>query len=121
MAGKIVPYILVGLIQTTLIIAVGRWLFDVPFSARIPDLYLAAGVFIAATLMLGLLISTIAATQFQAVQLSFFTMLPSILLSGFMFPFDGMPAGRPGDRPGTAVDSLRRPGAGHRLAGSTDR
>ena len=91
MAGKIVPYILVGLIQTSLIIAVGRWLFDVPFSARIPDLYLAAGVFIAATLMLGLLISTIAATQFQAVQLSFFTMLPSILLSGFMFPFDGMP------------------------------
>lgn len=93
MAGKIVPYILVGLIQTSLIIAVGRWLFDVPFSSNLLDLYLAACLFIAATLMLGLLISTIAATQFQAVQLGFFTMLPSILLSGFMFPFDGMPAG----------------------------
>ncbi len=92
MAGKIVPYILVGLIQTTLIIGVGRWLFDVPFSSRLLDLYLAACLFIAATLMLGLLISTVAQTQFQAVQLGFFTMLPSILLSGFMFPFDGMPA-----------------------------
>jgi len=91
MAGKIVPYILVGLIQTTLIIVVGRWLFDVPFSSNLFDLYLAACLFIAATLMLGLLISTLAATQFQAVQLGFFTMLPSILLSGFMFPFDGMP------------------------------
>ncbi len=92
MAGKIMPYILVGLIQTTLILVVGRWLFDVPFSSNLLDLYLAACLFIAASLMLGLLISTIAMTQFQAVQLGFFTMLPSILLSGFMFPFDGMPA-----------------------------
>ena len=71
---------------------VGWWLFDVPFSSNLVSLYVAACLFIAATLMLGLLISTVAMTQFQAVQLGFFTMLPSILLSGFMFPFDGMPA-----------------------------
>jgi ABC-2 type transport system permease protein len=91
MAGKLLPYILVGLIQTSLILVVGKWLFDVPIVGRLTDLYAAAAAFIAATLMLGLLISTVAQTQFQAVQLSFFTMLPSILLSGFMFPFDGMP------------------------------
>ncbi len=91
MAGKLLPYIGVGLIQTTLILLVGQWLFDVPVVGGVLDLYAAAALFIAATLMLGLLISTIAQTQFQAVQLSFFTMLPSILLSGFMFPFDGMP------------------------------
>jgi len=91
MSGKLLPYIAVGLIQTTLILLVGKWLFDVPIAGRILDLYAASALFIAATLMLGLLISTLAQTQFQAVQLSFFTMLPSILLSGFMFPFDGMP------------------------------
>lgn len=91
MAGKLLPYILVGLVQTTLILVVGKWLFDVPIAGSVLDLYLASAVFIAATLMLGLLISTLAQTQFQAVQLSFFTMLPSILLSGFMFPFEGMP------------------------------
>lgn len=91
MAGKLLPYILVGLIQTTLILGVGKWLFDVPIAGSVLDLYLASAVFIAATLMLGLLISTLAKTQFQAVQLSFFTLLPSILLSGFVFPFDGMP------------------------------
>lgn len=91
MAGKLIPYILVGLLQTTLILVVGKWLFDVPIAGSVLDLYLASAVFIAATLMLGLLISTLAQTQFQAVQLSFFTMLPSILLSGFMFPFEGMP------------------------------
>jgi ABC-2 type transport system permease protein len=91
MAGKLLPYILVGLVQTTLILVVGKWLFDVPIAGSVLDLYLASAVFIAATLMLGLLISTLVQTQFQAVQLSFFTMLPSILLSGFMFPFEGMP------------------------------
>lgn len=91
LTGKLLPYIAVGLVQTTLILLFGHWLFDVPVVGSILDLYLAAAAFIAATLMLGLLISTLAQTQFQAVQLSFFTMLPSILLSGFMFPFDGMP------------------------------
>lgn len=91
MIGKLAPYVVVGLIQTSLILVVGKWLFDVPIVGSLLDLYLAAGAFIAATLMLGLLISTLAQTQFQAIQLSIFTLLPSILLSGFMFPFDGMP------------------------------
>jgi ABC-2 type transport system permease protein len=91
MIGKLAPYVLVGLIQTTLILVVGKWLFDVPIVGSLLDLYLAACVFIAASLVLGLLISTLAQTQFQAIQLSLFTLLPSILLSGFMFPFDGMP------------------------------
>ena len=66
-------------------------LFDVPINGRLVDLYGAAVLFIAATLTLGLVVSTFAQTQFQAFQLAFATMLPSILLSGFMFPFDGMP------------------------------
>jgi ABC-2 type transport system permease protein len=70
---------------------VGAGLFDVPVNGRLADLYLASGLFICATLTLGLVISTLARTQFQAFQLAFATMLPSILLSGFMFPFDGMP------------------------------
>lgn len=91
MAGKLLPYVAIGLLQTTLVLAVGSLLFDVPVNGSLGDLYLAAGLFIAATLNLGLLISTLARTQFQAFQLAFFTMLPSILISGFMFPFDGMP------------------------------
>ena len=91
MAGKLLPYVLIGLIQTTLILIVGAWIFDVPINGSMLDLYLAAALFIAATLTLGLVISTLAKTQFQAFQLSFVTLLPSILLSGFVFPFDGMP------------------------------
>jgi len=91
MAGKLIPYVLIGLIQTTLILTVGARIFDVPINGSLLDLYLAAGLFIAATLTLGLVISTFARTQFQAFQMSFLTLLPSILLSGFMFPFDGMP------------------------------
>ncbi len=79
MTGKLLPYVAIGLVQTTLILAVGSLLFDVPVNGSLLDLYLAA------------LISTLAHTQFQAFQLAFFTVLPSILLSGFMFPFDGMP------------------------------
>ena len=91
MVGKLLPYILVGLVQTTLVLLTGVLLFDVPVNGSILDLYLGAGLFIAATLGLGLVISTIAATQFQAMQLGFFTLLPSILLSGFAFPFEGSP------------------------------
>jgi ABC-2 type transport system permease protein len=91
MVGKILPYIGVGLVQTTLVLLVGVLLFDVPINGSLFDLYLGAGLFIAATLGLGLVISTIAATQFQAMQLGFFTLLPSILLSGFAFPFEGSP------------------------------
>jgi ABC-2 type transport system permease protein len=75
----------------TLIMLVGMWLFDVPVSGQVSDVYLAALLFIAANLTLGLLISTLAQTQFQAMQMTIFLILPSILLSGFVFPFDGMP------------------------------
>ena len=92
LAGKLLPYVIIGLVQTTLILGVGRLLFGVPMVGRFVDLYLGALVFIAAALALGLFISTIAQTQFQAFQMAFMTMLPSILLSGFMFPFEGMPA-----------------------------
>ena len=91
MLGKILPYIGIGLIQTTLVLAVGVWLFQVPIVGSLIDVYLVAGLFIIASLALGLLISTLATNQFQAVQMTFFILLPSILLSGFMFPFDGMP------------------------------
>ena len=92
MAGKIGPYIVIGLIQVSIVLIMGSLLFSVPVVGSLPDLYLAALLFIAASLGLGLLISTLARTQFQAMQLTVFTFLPSILLSGFMFPFDGMPA-----------------------------
>ena len=91
MVGKLLPYVVIGLIQTTIILIVGAWLFSVPVVGRLGDLYAAALVFIAATLGLGLFVSTLAQTQFQAFQLAFLTLLPSILLSGFMFPFEGMP------------------------------
>ncbi|HEX7046676.1 MAG TPA: ABC transporter permease [Gammaproteobacteria bacterium] len=91
MLGKILPYVLIGLVQVSIILLAGAWLFDVPVRGSLLDLYLAAALFIVATLALGLTISTLAKTQFQAMQLTVFTFLPSILLSGFMFPFHGMP------------------------------
>ena len=91
MVGKILPYIGIGLIQTTIVLAVGVWLFQVPIVGSLLDVYLVSGLFIIASLTLGLLISTLAVNQFQAVQMTFFVLLPSILLSGFMFPFEGMP------------------------------
>lgn len=92
MIGKIVPYIGIGLVQLAIILLVGRLLFDVPIRGSVPELYVAAFAFVAANLTLGLIISTAAKTQFQAMQMTIFMLLPSILLSGFMFPFDGMPA-----------------------------
>jgi ABC-2 type transport system permease protein len=91
MAGKLLPYVVIGLIQTSLILLLGHLLFEVPIVGSLLELYLAAALFIAATLALGLFISTIAQTQFQAFQIAFMTMLPSILMSGFVFPFEGMP------------------------------
>jgi ABC-2 type transport system permease protein len=91
MAGKLLPYVAIGFIQTTLILLLGWWLFDVPVAGSLLDLYLGALLFIAASLSLGLFISTLARTQFQAMQMAIVTMLPSILMSGFMFPFEGMP------------------------------
>lgn len=91
MIGKLLPYVVVGLIQTTIILLTGVLLFDVPVNGSLWELYAGAALFIAATLALGLLISTLVKTQFQAMQLGLMTLLPSILLSGFVFPFDGMP------------------------------
>ena len=91
MVGKVLPYIVIGMIQLALILVVGDTLFQVPMRGSVLDLYLASGAFIAANLALGLVISTVAKTQFQAMQMTFFVLLPSILLSGFVFPFDGMP------------------------------
>lgn len=91
MIGKVLPYIAIGLIQTTVVLALGMWLFDVPLNGSVWHVYTAAILLIAANLTLGLLISTRAQSQFQAMQMTFFVFLPSILLSGFMFPFSGMP------------------------------
>ena len=91
MIGKVLPYAAIGLIQTTVILVLGVWLFDVPIRGSLLDVYLAAVLLILANLTLGLLISTKAQSQFQAMQMTFFVFLPSILLSGFMFPFAGMP------------------------------
>ena len=91
MIGKIVPYVLIGYLQISIILLLGVVLFDVPIRGTLFDFYAASGVFVISTLSLGLLISTIAETQFQAFQITFMTFLPQLLLSGFMFPFEGMP------------------------------
>jgi ABC-2 type transport system permease protein len=91
MVGKVLPYAAIGLIQTTVILLLGLLLFRVPVRGSVFDVYLAAILLILANLTLGLLISTKARSQFQAMQMTFFVFLPSILLSGFMFPFAGMP------------------------------
>lgn len=91
MVGKVLPYAAIGLVQTTVVLALGLALFKVPIRGSVLDVYLAAVLLILANLTLGLLISTKARSQFQAMQMTFFFFLPSILLSGFMFPFAGMP------------------------------
>ena len=92
MVGKLVPYVLVGIVQVTIILGLGRLVFDVPFLGAFPSLAVVTLAFIGASLTLGLLISTIATTQMQAMQMTVFILMPSILLSGFMFPYDAMPA-----------------------------
>jgi len=89
--GKIVPFVGIGYVQMTIILLAGRWVFDVPLSGSLSMLYGMALLFIAANLALGLFFSTLAQTQQQAMQMSFFFLLPNILLSGFMFPFESMP------------------------------
>ena len=91
MIGKLTPYVLVGLIQAAVILTMGRLLFDVPMAGGWAALSLGLFLFIVGSLSLGFLISTAARNQLQAMQMSFFYMLPSILLSGFLFPFRGMP------------------------------
>ena len=91
MTGKIVPYILIGLIQVSLVLLAARWVFDVPMLGSLLLLYAVVLLFICANLTLGITFSSIARNQLQAMQMTFFFFLPSILLSGFMFPFRGMP------------------------------
>ena len=90
MAGKITPYILVGYVQTAIFLFAGKVIFAVPFLGDPLAFFIGFNLYIVANLALGFLISTLARSQMQAMQLSFFTLLPSIMLSGFMFPFAGM-------------------------------
>ncbi|WP_224045509.1 ABC transporter permease [Paraburkholderia unamae] len=91
MTGKIVPYVAIGLIQATIIVLAARYVFHVPFAGSLIALYLSALLFIAANLTVGITLSSLAQNQLQAMQLTMFYFLPSLLLSGFMFPFGGMP------------------------------
>jgi ABC-2 type transport system permease protein len=92
MLGKIVPFIVVGYVQMTVILVLGKVLFDIPIRGNVALLYLLTMAYIVANLALGLLVSTVTKTQVQAMQLSFFLIMPNILLSGFMFPRQAMPA-----------------------------
>ncbi|REG61201.1 ABC-2 type transport system permease protein [Paraburkholderia sp. BL6669N2] len=92
MTGKIVPYVVIGLIQASIILAATRYVFHVPFVGSALAIYLSALLFIAANLTVGITLSSLAQNQLQAMQLTVFYFLPNILLSGFMFPFAGMPA-----------------------------
>jgi len=91
MSGKMVPYIFIGLIQATIILLAAIYFFGVPFFGSVVALYAVSLLFIAANLTVGITVSSLAKNQLQAMQLTFFYFLPSILLSGFMFPFRGMP------------------------------
>src|SRR4030095_9853766 len=91
MTGKIIPYIAIGLIQASIILLAARFIFDVPFVGSVTALYGASLIFIACELTVGITLSSLAANQLQAMQFTFFYFLPNILLSGFMFPFRGMP------------------------------
>src|SRR5579871_769993 len=91
MSGKLVPYVLIGLVQSAIILAAARAVFNVPMAGSLAAVCIAALLFIAATLTVGITLSSFAANQLQAMQLTFFYFLPNILLSGFMFPFRGMP------------------------------
>jgi ABC-2 type transport system permease protein len=89
--GKILPFTVIGYVQLTVTILLMRYLFDIPIRGSLVGLYLVGGLFIAAVLGLGMLISTLATTQMQAMQMSFFFLLPFVFLSGYVFPIEGMP------------------------------
>lgn len=91
MTGKLIPYIFIGLIQASIILAAARYVFQVPFFGNLGIVYLSALLFIAANLTVGITISSLAQNQLQGMQMAVFYFLPNILLSGFMFPFKGMP------------------------------
>ena len=92
MIGKLAPYVLVGITQTVIVLTLAAVLFHVPMAGGWGALTLGVSLFIVGSLALGFLISTVARSQLQAMQMSFFYIMPSILLSGFMFPFQGMPS-----------------------------
>ena len=92
MLGKVLPYLVVGAVQVAVVLAAAKLLFSVPFVGSLPLLLGAILVFVMSLVLLGYTISTVARTQMQALQLTFFFFLPSLLLSGFMFPYRGMPA-----------------------------
>ncbi|MCS6760247.1 MAG: ABC transporter permease, partial [Candidatus Devosia euplotis] len=91
MLGKILPYVLVGYVQTAVFLVAAFIVFEAPFEGSFLAFFIGFNLFILGNLALGFLISTLARSQTQAMQLSFFTILPSILLPGFMFPIAGMP------------------------------
>lgn len=92
MTGKIIPYVLIGLLQATLILCASYFVFHVPFNGSIILAYGVALLFITVNLTIGITISSLAQNMLQALQLTIFYFLPSIMLSGFMFPFSGMPS-----------------------------
>ncbi|WP_298173220.1 ABC transporter permease [Novosphingobium sp.] len=91
MVGKIVPYLAIGIVQLSVILLAARFLFQVPFAGPLPLLLGATLLFMVTSLGLGFTLSTLAQSQLQAMQMSFFYILPSVLLSGFAFPYRGMP------------------------------
>lgn len=91
MLGKLLPYIAIGLIQCTIILVAARFVFGVPFVGGLGALYLTALLFVAANLTVGLTLSSLAKSQMQAMQMTIFYFLPNMMLSGFIFPFHGMP------------------------------
>lgn len=91
MVSKIVPYLGIGLLQVTVVLLLGDALFAIPIEGSLLDLYVGTLLFVATSLAVGLVISTFAETQFQAIQMTIFLLMPSILISGFVFPFEGMP------------------------------
>jgi ABC-2 type transport system permease protein len=92
MIAKMVPYVFIGYIQVALILIASATFFQLPLRGSLTTLLLALGFFIACNLALGITFSTVSANQMQAIQMAQFTLLPSFMLSGFMFPFRGMPA-----------------------------
>jgi len=91
MLGKVIPFAIVGYVQMSVVLLLGHFVFDVPLRGSLPLLYGVTAFFIIASLGLGLFVSTLVRTQVQAMQMSFFFIMPTILLSGFMFPRDAMP------------------------------
>ncbi len=92
MLGKILPYVFVGYVQTMVVLAAAAFIFHVPMNGAYPLLFMVSTLYIVVNLTIGFVFSTLASSQLQAMQMTFFMLLPQILLSGFMFPFRGMPA-----------------------------